>query len=109
MAEAIRYREAWPEAGGEGFNTTSLKARRDALAEAGEVLRRLQARSQEVTERISQEVSTRGYEILREVRGGAESVKLRAAAMHEQQPVRAVGMAAASAFAFGLILGLWRH
>jgi hypothetical protein len=44
-----------------------------------------------------------------EVNQDVDYVKLRARHYHERQPLQAVGMVAASAFAVGMIFGFWRR
>ena len=109
MAEPIRYRDSWPEARDEATADRPVRGTRVSTGSAGDVVRQLQERSQEVTERISREVTTIGGRIVRQAQHDAEDLRLRAQFFHEHQPIQALGVAAGSAFAFGLILGLWRH
>ena len=122
MAEAIRYEDLQPEPP-TGFTTAEVVPIAPLELPAPEdPLTRLRTRSRQLSEWVTTEAKISGAKlktsgaklrttstkVMNEAKHDAQDARLWAQFYHESRPIQAVGAAAGAAFAFGLILGLWR-
>ncbi len=76
---------------------------------AQELLDGLRTRWEDLKERVEKPAAAAGMSLKRELSQDADYVRIRARYYHEKRPLQTLGVVAAAAFAFGLILGLWRR
>lgn len=84
-------------------------AAQEMLRELRTRLEEMHGRLEELRVRVEKQTAAAGLSLKHELSQDADYVKTRARLYHEQRPLQAMGMIAATTFVLGLFLGFWRR